>query len=141
MLKVTPGSCNPDDLEKTVAAYYRVVAMYPASGVIGNPIIKRIENVQPVLVVCDSATVVLITEELKEYFGVDRVESMASDTSVNILCLLAPKGEPYLCWNFGSKDHNRLHKAHSEGRLDRRQRIIRQDTYPPLIQPTLKAET
>jgi metal-dependent amidase/aminoacylase/carboxypeptidase family protein len=93
VLKIDIRAYSPAMLEKTVAAFKRVVeAECEASAVTRKPEIKEIENVPPL--VCDPDVVKAITRNFKAFFG-ERIEEMNLDTASDDFSNLAPEGVPY----------------------------------------------
>jgi hippurate hydrolase len=79
VLKIDIRAYSPAVLEKTVAAFKRVVkAECEASAATRKPEINEIENVPPL--VCDPDVVKAITRILKAFFG-ERTEEMNLDTA------------------------------------------------------------
>ena len=139
VLKIDIRAYSQEVLQHTVASFRRVVyAECQASGDSRLPIIKKIEDVPPLM--SDDDMIAFITEEFQNYFGKDRVERMSLNTAADDFGILAPEGVPYACWNFGSEDYKKWQRAHDGGELDCLPGIY-SSKYAPQIQPTLETET
>ncbi|KAE8440945.1 hypothetical protein EG329_006184 [Mollisiaceae sp. DMI_Dod_QoI] len=136
VLKIDIRAYSHSVLEKTVAAFKRVVAAEcEASAVTQQPEIKEIESAPPLA--SDPTVVRALTENFKTYFG-SWTEEMKLDTASDDFPILAPKGVPYAYWNFGSEDHDTWEKAKRNGKLNELPGN-HSAFYAPLIEPTLKA--
>jgi hypothetical protein len=97
--------------------------------------IKQIESVPPLA--CDLDIVRLLTEKFTAFFKTE-TDEIKVDIKSDDFPILAPKGGPYACWNFGGTDHDTCDKVQKEGTL-KELPGNHSALYAPMIGPTLKA--